>query len=107
MKKKNSSAFTLVEILVAVAIIALIAALGVPMYMSSMESASWQIKQTNISNVEAAKEQWALLNNQPDGTVVTWENIQGYMGSGISSLTDLDVNGDSISINAIGTDASY
>jgi len=107
MKKKNRSAFTLVEVMVVVAIIALIAAIGIPSFMNSMTEASIRVKQTNISCVEAAKEQWALLNNMPDGTAVTWANIQDYMSGQIEKLADFDVNGDSITLNAIGMDASY
>lgn len=107
IKKKKNAAFTLVEIMVVLAIIALISAIGVPAFLSAFSDGSARVKQINIDQVEAAKEQWALLNNKPDGTSVAWEDIEDYMKSGILSLDELDVNGESITINAIGTSAYY
>jgi len=107
MKKKNRSAFTLMEILIVVAILALIAAVGIPSIQNSLSEASTRIKETNTASVDAAKEQWALLNNKPNGTSVSWDDIEDFMGLGINSLDDLEVSGDSISINDIGTEASY
>lgn len=107
MKNRNKSAFTLIEIIVVMSIIALIGAVGVPAIRNAFARGSAKTKEVNIASVEAAKEQWALLNNKPDGTSVTWENIVPYMGYGIDSLNELDVNGDSITINVIGTQPSY
>ncbi len=107
MKKKSTSAFTLVEILVVVAIIALLAAISIPSITGAYDNASTRIKQTNVDTIEAAKEQYALLNNLPDGTEVEWDDIKDYVGSGILSLDELDVNEETITINAIGTLASY
>jgi len=103
MKKR---AFTLVEILVVVAIIGLLAAVGLPAFLNSRKGASDQIKEINISSVEAAKEQWAIIENKAPGTSVSWNNIKDYIG-GVTSQSDLDVDGDSITINSIGTKASY
>lgn len=107
MKKRIRSAFTLIEILIVVAIIALLAAISIPSISNAYANASTRIKYTNVDAIESAKEQYALLNNLPDGTEVTWEDIKDYMGSGILSLDELDVCGASITINVIGTSASY
>jgi len=104
MKKR---AFTLVEILVVVAILGLLAAVGVPAFLNSRRGASDHIKEINVASVEAAKEQWAIINNKTPGSSVTWNNIKDYMGGGVSEPSDLDVDGDSIAINAVGTKASY
>jgi prepilin-type N-terminal cleavage/methylation domain-containing protein len=107
MHEKQKSAFTLMEILVVTAIIGLISAIGIPAFMNSYIEAKIRVKQANVSAVDAAKDQWALLNNEPNGTTVTWDDIDDYMGSGVDEQADLDVDGDSISINPIGTSASY
>ncbi len=110
MKNKNKFAFTLVEIMMVMAIIALLAAIGIPSLMNSWREGSSRVKQTNVSTVEAAKGQYALLNNLPDGgNTPSWEQIQPYI-TGTSTndtLAKFDVNGVSISINAIGTQAAY
>jgi len=104
MKKR---AFTLVEILIVVAIIGLLAAVGVPSFLNSQQGANNNMKEMNISTVNAAKEQWAIINNKSPGAAVTWENIEDYVGGGIEDLDDLNVGDDSITINKIGTSADY
>jgi prepilin-type N-terminal cleavage/methylation domain-containing protein len=104
---KKNRAFTLVEIMIVMAIIGLIAAIGVPMYTNAIKNSEDRAKTINIASVESAKEQWALENSQVSGASVSWSNISNYMGSGITSQTDLDVNGDSIDLGSIGTPASY
>jgi len=100
-------AFTLIEILIVVSIIALLAAVGVPSFINSRKGAKDQMKTVNIDTINAAKDQWSILYNKPVDTPVNWSDIEDYVGNGINSQADLDIDGDSISINAIGTPASY
>lgn len=100
-------AFTLIEILIVVSIIALLSAVGIPAFLNSRDGAEEQMKTINVDTVNAAKDQWSLLNNKPVGTSVSWDDIEEYVGGGADSLSDLDVGGDSLTINAIGTSASY
>lgn len=104
---KNKRAFTLIEILMVVAIIGLIAAIGAPVFLNAIQNSQTHVKEVNIASVEAAKEQWALENNKTNGTSVQWSNISNYMSSGITSQTNLTVNGSPIAINKIGTKATY
>lgn len=100
-------AFTLIEIMMVVAIIGLLSAVGIPALLNSREGAKVKIKEVNVDTINSAKDQWALLYNQVPGTSVTWSNISAYVGGGIDSLSDLDVDGDSITINPVGTSATY
>lgn len=100
-------AFTLIEIMMVVAIIALLSAVGIPAYLNSRQGAKDKIKEVNVDTVNAAKDQWALLYNKPAGSTVTWNDIADYIGGGIDDQTDLDVDDDSITLNVIGTSASY
>ncbi len=104
MKK---SAFTLVEIMVVVAILSLLAAVGIPNFLKSREGAEVGMKEINVSTVESAKEQWALINNKAPGSAVTWGDIKDYVGGGAENQSDLDIGGDSITLNVIGTKATY
>jgi prepilin-type N-terminal cleavage/methylation domain-containing protein len=105
MKKKTG--FTLVEVMIVVAIIALLSAVGIPSFLNSREKAAEQMKLVNIDTINSAKDQWAILNNKSDGTSVAWDDIEDYIGGGIDSLSDLTIDGKSLSINAVGTSASY
>lgn len=104
---RKKAAFTLIEVLVVISILSLITALAIGTIRSSWLRGEANVKNVNISTIEAAKEQWALLNNKLDGTSVTWENIMPYMAPGVTSLDDFEVGGQIISINTIGTPASY
>ena len=101
------NAFTLVEILIVVSIIALIAAIGIPSIIGSRQGAEQEMRKVNVSNVNAAKDQWSILYNKGPGTSVSWDDIKDYPGSGIDEQDDLIVGDESITINAIGTSASY
>jgi prepilin-type N-terminal cleavage/methylation domain-containing protein len=104
---KNKHAFTLTEILIVVAIIGMIAAIGVPLSLNAIKNSHDRAKVMNIASVEAAKEQWAFEYNKAVGASVQWSNISNYMGSGITNLNNLTVNGVAITLNPIGTRASY
>jgi type II secretory pathway pseudopilin PulG len=95
------------EIMMVVTIIGLIAAIGVPIFLNAIQNSYTHAQKVNVASVEAAKEQWALENNKTNGTSVAWNNITNYMSSSITNQSDLDVNGCSITINKIGTPASY
>ncbi|MEI8206795.1 MAG: prepilin-type N-terminal cleavage/methylation domain-containing protein [Kiritimatiellales bacterium] len=104
---KNKCAFTLIEILIVVAIIGIIAAIGVPLSLNAIKKSQDRAKEINVASVEAAKEQWALENSKTNGTAVVWGDISNYMSSTITSLSNLNVGGYAITINKIGTKASY
>ncbi len=106
-KPEPSTGFTLVEILIVVAIIGLIAAIGIPSFINSRKNAETNMKAINVSAVNAAKEQWAIINNKAAGTDVVWTNIASYIGNSVTSQTNLTVSGCAITINPIGTSASY
>jgi len=100
-------AFTLIEILIVVAIIGLLAAIGIPSFIGARKGAEDNMKEVNISAVNAAKDQWAIINNKATGTSVVWTNISPYIGSSITNQAGLTINGSAITLNPVGTPASY
>jgi len=100
-------AFTLVEILIVVAIIGLIAAVGIPSFIGARQGAQDNMKEINIATVNAAKEQWAIINNKSTGSSVAWTNIAPYIGNNVTNPSQLNVGGCDINLGAIGTSASY
>jgi prepilin-type N-terminal cleavage/methylation domain-containing protein len=65
MKKQFAKGFTLVEIMVVVAIIGLLAAAIMPNLRRAIATAQTRACSLNRKNIDAAKMQWALETRQP------------------------------------------
>ena len=63
MKRKN---FTLVEIMIVVAIIGLLAAIAIPNFIQARNKARTNSCINNLRQIDAAKEQWAMANNKTE-----------------------------------------
>jgi prepilin-type N-terminal cleavage/methylation domain-containing protein len=85
--------FTLVEIMIVVAIIALLASIAVPNFLRSRKrSQATQILQ-DLRVIDSAVDQYAIENNKTGGASVVWADVQKYIKTGTrlytSSGTDI------------------
>ena len=77
--KGNKSGFTLVEIMIVVAIIGLLAAIAIPSFMKARTTSQKNACINNLRQIEAAKEQWALETKQAQGNDVVTTTVDGYI----------------------------
>jgi prepilin-type N-terminal cleavage/methylation domain-containing protein len=77
-------AFTLVELMVVCAILAIILTIAVPAWVKSRENSRRSACLSNMQKIEQAKDIWSMENRQSTGAVVTEADIapqfiKGYM----------------------------
>ncbi len=102
MQKQNrKSGFTLVEIMIVVAIIGLLAAIAIPNFVRARAKAQINTCLANLKQIDGAKESWALENKKKTGdTPAMTDLIPNY----IKTEPKCPAGNTSYTLSALGTD---
>ncbi len=110
IKKNLKLGFTLVEIMIVVAIIGLLAAIAIPNFVKARTTAQANACINNLRQIDSAKQQWALETRQGTNGLPVVTDIDPYLGrSGNSSNVICPAGGatatfaSSYTINSVST----
>src|SRR5512138_3820624 len=110
IKRSLKKGFTLVEIMIVVAIIGLLATIAIPNFVKARTTSQMNACINNLRQIDGAKQQWALENGKVDTDSPADTDIQVYLGRGsagstatvICPLDSTKTIAGSYNINAVG-----
>lgn len=83
-KRTKLRGFTLVEIMIVVAIIGMLATIAIPNYVKSRGEAQRVTCLTNLQQIDGAVQSWAAETRKDGDQAVTFNDIKGYLRNSVS-----------------------
>jgi len=102
--KQMKQGFTLVEIMIVVAIIGLLASIAIPSFMKARTQSQQNACINNLRQIEAGKEQWALEQKKSTGATAVTTEVMAYLKNPSASTNC--PSGGTVVYGVVGTNAT-
>ena len=86
IKTSRYGGFSLVELMIVVAVIGLLLAIAIPNFVKSRDASQLTVVYNNLRAIEAAKDQWALENKKGTGEATDLTALSDYLKGGTINL---------------------
>jgi prepilin-type N-terminal cleavage/methylation domain-containing protein len=84
IRQTGNTGFTLVEIMIVVALVGLLASIATPTWVRARTSSQKNTCVNNLRQIEAAKQQWALETKQSTNATPDYSELSGYLKNSAS-----------------------
>jgi prepilin-type N-terminal cleavage/methylation domain-containing protein len=103
IKTSRKSGFTIVEIMIVVAVIGLLAGISTPRFVKARDTSQLNAIINNLRIIEESKDAWALENRTGTGALPTGTDLAEFFKG---YATPTPVAGETYNINPVGTAAT-